>query len=226
MPRILDLFCKAGGASMGYHRAGFEVVGVDIEPQPNYPFEFHQADAFEFFKAHWREFDAYAASPPCQDHSSLKSMMPSEKGTGWMLDAMRGLFIAMLPKPSVLENVMGADMRRDLVLCADRHFGLRTVRHRQFEIRGFTVPQPPHPKGHSAPTSTVKRRKALDAGEHISVTGDVGSYVGVPCMGIDWMTGNELSQAIPPAYTEYIGKHLMEALCGTDGVPRGNGETV
>lgn len=195
---------------MGYHRAGFEVVGVDIDPQPHYPFEFHQGDAFKFLDEHWREFDAVHASPPCHDHSPLRSRSGVD-GTGWMLPAMEDI-ARESPLPMIIENVMSAKMHRDLVLCADRHFGLRTVRHRQFGIYRFTVPQPPHPKGHSAPTSTKRRRACLQAGFHISVTGDVGSYVGPPCLGIDWMDGNELSQAIPPAYTEYIGRALMKEL--------------
>lgn len=208
-PRLLDLFCKAGGAGMGYHRAGFEVVGVDIDPQPNYPFEFHQADAFEYFHEHWKEFDVIHASPPCHDHTPLKSRA-GEDGTGWMLPKMREL-CASLPIPYVIENVMGAHMLPDLILCADRHFGLRTVRHRQFESNVFLI-QPPHPPGHSAPTSTKKRRPCFDAGMLISITGDVGSWLGPACMGIDWMTGSELSQAIPPAYTEYIGRQIMAVL--------------
>jgi DNA (cytosine-5)-methyltransferase 1 len=115
-------------------------------------------------------------------------------------------------KPYVVENVMAArfpaDYPSNLVLCADRHFGLRTVRHRQFRCSGFTVPQLPHTVGHSAPTSTKKRQHDWDRGMHVSVTGDVGRQA----MGIDWMNGNELSQAIPPVYTEYIGRHLLTAL--------------
>lgn len=212
-PLLLDLFCGAGGCSEGYRRAGFDVVGVDINPQPRYPFEFIQTDAINYLRHLSRpnglvaEFAAIHASPPCQDHSPLRSVA-GEHGTGWMLDATRQL-LSTLEVPTVIENVMGAEMRRDVVLCADRHFGLRTVRHRQFEIEGFAVSQPFHPKGHSAPTSTKKRRACWDAGMLISVTGDIGTTIGRAALGIDWMNGNELSQAIPPAYTEYIGGYLM-----------------
>lgn len=206
-PRLLDLFCGAGGCAVGYDRAGFEVVGVDIEHQPRFPFEFHQADALRFLAAHGHEFDAIHASPPCQDHSPLTSVAGFH-GTGWLLGATR-LALSHQERPFVVENVMSAPMRRDLVLCADRHFGLRTVRHRQFELGGFYVPQPYHGAGHSAPTSTRKRRSDFDKGFLISITGDVGSWCGVPCMGIHWMTGDELSQAIPPAYTEFIGRYLI-----------------
>jgi DNA (cytosine-5)-methyltransferase 1 len=208
-PRLLDLFCCAGGAAMGYHRAGFDVVGVDITPQKNYPFEFHQADALEYAKQHWTEFDAIHASPPCQDHSPLKSRA-GEHGTGWLLPATIEL-LSSLDRPFVIENVMGAKMPRDLVLCGE-FFGLRTVRHRKFHIGGFTVEQPAHPRGHKARTSTKKRKTCWDAGLNISVTGDIGSTIGGLALGIDWMNGNELSQAIPPYYTEYIGEQLLAQL--------------
>lgn len=186
--RLLDLFCGAGGAAMGYHRAGFEVVGVDVRPQPRYPFEFHQADATTF---PLDGFDAVHASPPCHDHTPLRS----RAGLPW-----------------VIENVPGATMRHDLVLCGTM-FGLRTIRHRWFEISQHipVLTQIAHPR-HTVRTSTKKRRSDFDAGMFISVTGDVGSYLGPAVMGIDWMTGQELSQAIPPAYTHFIGTQLIEQL--------------
>jgi DNA (cytosine-5)-methyltransferase 1 len=205
MPRLLDLFCGAGGAAMGYHRAGFDVVGVDINPQKNFPFEFHQADAMTF---PLDGFDAIHASPPCQDHSPLKSRA-GEHGTGWMLDATLARLGAQ-PAVWVVENVGAAHNRADLLLCGEM-FGLRTIRHRRFTIdQRFTglLANPPHPK-HSARTSTKKRRACWDAGFHISVTGDIGSTIGGLALGIDWMNGNELSQAIPPAYTEYVGGLLL-----------------
>lgn len=199
---------------MGYHRAGFAVVGVDINPQPRYPFEFHQEDAFGFLAEHAHEFDAIAASPECRDHTPLTSVA-GFKGTAWQLADIIKL-LEDTAKPYVVENVGSARFPEEypdnLILCADRHFGLRTVRHRKFRCVGFDVIQPPHPKGHSAPTSTKKRRHDWDRGMHISITGDVSSWVGPEIMGIDWMNGKELSQAIPPAYTEYIGLQLMAAL--------------
>ncbi|MBV7704646.1 DNA methylase [Nocardia nova] len=212
-PRLLDLYCKAGGASMGYHRAGFDVVGVDIEPQPNYPFEFHQADALAFLAEHGHEFDVIAASPPCHDHSSLASRS-GVNGSGWLLDATLDR-LAGQPVPWVVENVMGAKMRADIVLCGSM-FGLRTYRHRKFAIdpRLLWVPPIPWHPAHTARTSTKDRRRGFDAGANVSITGDVGSWVGPACMGIDWMTGDELSQAIPPAYTEHLGRHLLHTIAG------------
>lgn len=209
-PRLLDLFCGAGGAAMGYHRAGFDVVGVDIAPQPHYPFEFHQGDALEYIAAHGHEFDAIHASPPCQDHSPLKALS-GEHGTGWLLDATMDA-LSHQPAPWAVENVAGAKMPATITLCGGM-FGLRTYRHRKFAIdpRLGLVAVPPHPR-HRALTSTKRRREGFAAGNHVSVTGDTGSWLGPACMGIDWMTGNELSQAIPPAYTEFIGRQLIESL--------------
>lgn len=214
-PLLLDAFCKAGGAGMGYFRAGFDVIGVDIEPQPRYPFMFIRADALAFIRHMGWMFDVLHGSPPCQDHSPLKSRS-GEKGTGWLLPATREAFEAS-GKPWVIENVPGAPMRQDVVYCGEM-FGLRTVRHRWFEsnVSGLWAPPHPlgdeHPRRHLRKTSTIKRRKCLDAGMNISITGDVAPYVGPPCMGIDWMTGDELSQAIPPAYTEHLGRQLIVSI--------------
>ncbi|MFD9550557.1 DNA methylase [Nocardia salmonicida] len=216
-PRLLDLYCKAGGASMGYHRAGFDVVGVDIEPQPRYPFTFHQGDALEFLTAHGHEFDAIGASPPCHDHTPLSSRA-GVNGSGWLLGATLDLLAAQ-PVPWVVENVMGADMRADAVLCGSM-FGLRTYRHRKFAIdtRIPWLPAVPWHPAHTARTSTKHRRTGFAAGMNISITGDVGSWLGPACMGIDWMTGSELAQAIPPAYTQHLGLHLLDHLDNVTGL--------
>lgn len=209
-PRLLDLFCGAGGAAMGYHRAGFDVVGVDINPQPRYPFTFHQADAMTF---PLDGFDAVHASPPCQDHSSLRSRA-GEHGTGWMLDATLDRLAAQ-PAPWVVENVSSAHNRADFLLCGEM-FGLRTVRHRRFTVDprvSLLIPVPAHYR-HRRKTSTKNRISALAEGHNLSVTGNIGVHAGPACMGIDWMTGKELSQAIPPAYTEHIGEYLIRALTG------------
>ncbi|WP_281916547.1 DNA cytosine methyltransferase [Nocardia sputorum] len=213
-PRLLDLYCGAGGASMGYHLAGFDVVGIDITPQPRYPFTFHQGDALEFLAGHGHEFDAIAASPPCHDHSTL-SARAGTNGSGWLLDATLRALQAQ-PLPWIIENVMGAKMRRDIVLCGSM-FGLRTYRHRQFAIdhRLPLLPAVPWHPAHTIRTSAKKRRRDFDAGMHISITGDIGAWLGPACMGIDWMTGPELAQAIPPAYTEHLGRHLLTAITGT-----------
>lgn len=207
-PRMLGLFCSAGGACVGYARAGFEVRGVDIEPQPRYPYEFRQADAFEYLAAHGHEFDVVSASPMCRDHTPLTSVAGTT-GTEWQVTATREALIE-LGKPFVIENVMTAPLRHEgsIVLCAD-NLGLRTVRHRRFEPGGGLVLTQPAHHPHRARTATSRRRERWDQGWHVSITGDVGTYVGPEALGIDWMTGDELSQAIPPAMTELIGRQIL-----------------
>ncbi len=216
-PRLLDLFSCAGGAGTGYARAGFEVVGVDIAPQPRYPFEFHQADALEFLAEHSGEFDAIHASPPCQAYTPLGALHPHKTYPDLVAATRAALDETGLPY--VIENVMSAPLskERSIVLCGGM-FGLRTYRHRRFESR-LPLVAPVHPK-HVIRTATKQRRKLWNEGWHVSITGDVGVYVGPEAMGIDWMSGNELCQAIPPLYTEYIGRQLLAAVTGSaEGVP-------
>lgn len=200
MPRALDLFCKAGGASMGLSRAGFEVTGVDIEAQPRYPFEFHQADAMTF---PLEGFDLIWASPPCQLFCALNTR---EDLSGYpdLIDPIRKRLLES-GIPFIIENVPGAPVRHDLVLCGAM-FGLRSYRHRLFEC-SFPIAGPAHPK-HTIRVNRrgENRRKHWDSGGFITITGDIGTYCGLGAMGIDWMTGNELSEAIPPAYAEHIGR--------------------
>lgn len=203
-PRLLDLYSGGGGAAMGYHLAGFDVTGIDIAPQKNYPFAFIQADAIDYCRRYGHLFDFIHASPPCHDHTPLRALVGTD-GTGWLVAATRAALIAA-GVPWVIENVPGAPLQHYITLCGGM-FGLRTYRHRRFET-SFGMFQPHHPP-HVVKTSTKKRRACWDAGLHISVTGDVGTYVGRLAMGIDWMTGNELSQAIPPAYTRFIGESWL-----------------
>ena len=134
--KLLDLYCGAGGAGVGYHRAGFEVVGVDIAPQPDYPLTFHQGDALAYLVEHWRSFDAVHASPPCQASTALTK--GTNKGRLYvnLIPATREL-LAAIPLPSVIENVPGSDLRRDVVLCGEM-FGLDVIRHRYFEAHRWT----------------------------------------------------------------------------------------
>jgi DNA (cytosine-5)-methyltransferase 1 len=210
-PRLLDLFCGAGGAAMGYHRAGFDVVGVDIKPQPRYPFEFHQADAMTFPLA---GFDAIHASPPCQDHSTLAILRDQAHGTGWMLAATR-IRLQEAGVPWVLENVRGAPMQPHLVLCGCV-VGLGELeRKRLFETWPvlFDLRPPCH---HAKPPVDVtgtggpaSRPKGQRGGIHRKPRNLAHAR---EVMGIDWMTRPELNQAIPPAYTEHIGTQLLDAL--------------
>ena len=142
--RILDLFCGAGGAGMGYHRAGFDVVGVDISPQPNYPFEFYRGDALEYLASYGDRFDAIHASPPCQSSSALTKGTNKGRHYPDLIPATREA-LTRFDVPTVIENVQGSDLRRDVTLCGEM-FGLGVIRHRYFEISRFDVPQPKHVK--------------------------------------------------------------------------------
>lgn len=204
--RILDLFCCAGGAGTGYRRAGFEVVGVDLAPQPRYPFAFIQADALSLDMRFIRSFDAIHASPPCQHYSPLNALSP-EKEYPDLVAPTRALLIDA-DMPWIIENVMSAPLNkaRSVTLCGGM-FGLRTYRHRRFESN-VDLQAPPHPP-HVIRTATKQRKARWAEGWHVSVTGDVGTYVGPAALGIDWMNGDELCQAIPPAFTEHLGRQLL-----------------
>ncbi|GII91149.1 DNA cytosine methyltransferase [Sinosporangium siamense] len=205
--RLLDLFCCAGGASMGYHLAGFDVTGVDIAPQPNYPFDFCQADAIDFVRKHGHKFDVINASPPCQAYTMAQRIRGRIHPD--LIDPLRQVLQAT-GKPYLIENVIGAPLERPVILCGAM-FGLRTYRHRGFETGGgVTVPAPPHPV-HSAPTAKMGR--PVQDGEFMHV---VGNFSGVPLarriMGMPWATRDELREAIPPAYTHYIGRIITSAV--------------
>lgn len=194
---------------MGYHRAGFEVVGVDINPQPRYPFEFHQADALEFLAEHGHEFDAIHASPPCQAYSRA-SQARRNQGHEYpdLLSATRdGLNAAGLPW--VIENVPGAPMRPDYKLCGCQ-FGLDLRRMRWFETSWEGMDLRP-PCFHPYPVvSVVGLGTPTWVRERLGYNPTISDYR--RAMGIDWMNRGELSQAIPPAYCQFIGRHLMAAI--------------
>jgi len=200
--KLLDLFCGAGGAAMGYSRTGFEVVGVDIEPQPNFPFTFHQADALTF---PLDGFDAIHASPPCQAHSQATSFHPGARETHADLIAPTRDLLLDAGVPFVIENVPGAPIRKDVLMCGEM-FGLRLHRHRYFETEGFFVMQPRHAPHHLRGATTNGRQ----ANGHARLV--AGHFADLPgaaqAMGIDWMTRAELAQAIPPSFTEHIGGYL------------------
>ena len=209
--RLLDLYCCAGGCSAGYADAGFDVVGVDIKPQPKYPFEFHQGDAISFLKKHWREFDAVHASPPCQIHSSSTNTWKASGKEYPELIVPTRIALKEYGVPYVIENVPGAPLESPIMLCGTM-FGLPIYRHRMFET-SFNVRQPQHPE-HVAPQVRMGRRPKQ--GEFIQC---VGHFSGVPearkAMQIPWMGQKELAQAIPPVYTRYVGAALLAHLYTT-----------
>jgi DNA (cytosine-5)-methyltransferase 1 len=222
-PRLLDLCCKAGGCSVGYHRAGFEVVGVDIEPQPRYPFEFHQADMFEVLTlAAWRpfldRFDAIHASPLCKAHTSLSSLWPDREWPD-QITPLRPLLEAT-GKPWIIENVVGAPLRDPILICGSMiDPPLDVMRHRLFETN-WGCPEHYWPCRHKlwTPRFPSEHRSQKNLARVVGVYGG-GRYAGSDAlrrkaMGIEWMTRSELTQAIPPAYTEYIGGELLKVLNG------------
>jgi DNA (cytosine-5)-methyltransferase 1 len=200
-PRLLDLFAGAGGSAVGYHRAGFDVVGVDIEPQPRYPFEFHQADALTY---PLDGYDAIHASPPCQAYTQLA------KGDHPRLIEPTRARLQTAGVPYVIENVVGAPLKNWVQLCGSL-FGLRVRRHRRFETN-FPLLVPPcvhrgdivavygdHPEdAYVNPRGGVRRARSIDEARQ--------------AMGIAWMSWDEIREAIPPAYTEFIGGYLLNAL--------------
>jgi len=217
-PKLLDLFCGSGGAAMGYYRAGFDIVGVDNAPQPDYPFEFHQGDAIKYLEAHSGSFDAVHASPPCQAYStgvvSRSSKWNHTKGKDE--PALIGEVHARLEEldlPWVIENVMGARAHMpepSFVLCGSM-FDRPIPRHRVFASNiGVTAPEHPNCRG-------LAKRSAAEFGwdyRDMSVTGK-GRRAGTSerwsfLLGIYWpMRQHGLAEAIPPTYTEFIGRELM-----------------
>ena len=211
-PRLLDLFCCAGGAGVGYSRAGFEVVGVDNKAQPNYPLPFIRGDALKLDPEFIASFDAIHASPPCQSYSDLAKR--NGNGHMWprLIEPVRDMLIAS-GLPYVIENVDGAPLLNPVVLCGTMFKGLRVIRHRLFEAN-FLIMVPPHgkhPKVHTFDKRKSHYGKTNDMIDFVQVTGGGNCTIAAAreAMGIDWMTKNELNEAIPPAYTHFIGKQLF-----------------
>jgi DNA (cytosine-5)-methyltransferase 1 len=219
-PRLLDLFCGAGGCSVGYHRAGFDVVGVDTCDQPNYPFEFHRADAVDvlmtflacghYHRLSLRDFAAIHASPPCQAYTVGRHIHDSGDRHPDLVDPVRDMLIRC-GKPWVIENVPGAPMSGYSAVLCGLMFGLRVLRHRLFES-SFLLMTPPHPRHPSGSLTGAGTGYSTGREGFVCVAGN--NFVreaGAAAMGIDWMkTRRELANAIPPAYCEFVGRQLLE----------------
>lgn len=215
-PLLLDLFCGAGGASMGYHRAGFDCIGVDIKPQPHYPFEFHQGDALDYFKKHGHKYDVIHASPPCQAFTAMNRMW-NKKEHPDLLTPTRKILLT-LRKPYIIENVPGAPLILPILLCGSM-FNLGTEthqlrRHRYFETN-ILFPLYPicrHRKqviGIYGDHARCRRRKIKKHEKGVDFPDKDKVRLASTAMGIDWMNWRELTQAVPPAYTEWLGKKIL-----------------
>ncbi|GGR33841.1 hypothetical protein GCM10010497_40850 [Streptomyces cinereoruber] len=219
-PLLLDLFCCAGGAAMGYRRAGFDVVGVDIRPRPNYPFAFIRADALEYLAdliatGEIERFALVHTSPPCQAGCALTVGTNRSKGWG-------GTHVDLVPPTRVLLEASGlpyvieqpngrAKIRKDLTLCGEQ-FSLGVLRHRNFELGRWSVTRPAHPK-HRGRVRGWRHGEFFD-GPYVAAYGNGGGKPSVPelqaAMGITWTdVREELTEAIPPAYTHWIGAQFL-----------------
>ena len=200
---------------MGYWRAGFEVVGVDIESQPNYPFQMVQADALDLDIDYLRTFDAIHASPPCQAYSVTSYR--TKNGHAWpkLIEPVRSK-LDESQRPYVIENVVGAPLQNYIVLCGTMFLGLRVLRHRLFETN-FPIFAPGHRKHPLVHTLDKRKRhygKTDENKDFVTVTGGGNCSIDAAkdAMGIDWMTKKEMNEAIPPAYAEFVGESLRRLM--------------
>lgn len=205
--KLLDLYCCQGGASSGYVKAGFTVTGIDLYPQPKYPYHFIQSDAIDYLLEHGHKYNFIHASPPCQGYSNLTPESHKGKYKKSISDLRK--ILCKLNIPYCIENVAGAksEMINPLVLCGSM-FNLRTQRHRLFET-SFKIGSPRKCDHSLLPllvttASKASREKRFKLGiKPKSVSNSVLAY------GIDWMDFNGLKECIPPAYTEYIGLQYL-----------------
>lgn len=211
-PRVLDGCCGAGGAAMGYWQAGYDVVGADIVDQPRYPFPFRRANILD---TSFDGFDLVHVSPPCQRYSDLAYRNGNADDWPDLIGPVRDR-LDVWGGPYVMENVEGAPLLDPVMLCGTMFPGLRVIRHRLFESN-YPIDVPEH--GRHPRVFTYDLRKAhygrLDQNTaFVQVTGGGNATVANKrdAMGIDWMTGAELNEAIPPAYTRHIGAQLRRHL--------------
>ena len=218
--RLLDLFCGAGGCAVGYHQAGFmDITGVDIVSMPRYPFRFIQADALEYVARHGHEFDVIHASPPCQAYTGMRQITLSRFGSALehpdLIDPVRKALIAT-GKPYVIENVQNSPLDTQFILCGAALGLPHIARHRHFESNILLLGAPKC--AHLRNAYTIGVYGAKPDGRRVSYRRHrlcrVASSVDEARreMGIDWMNWDEIREAIPPVYTKWIGKRLIEVL--------------
>lgn len=210
--KLLDLYCKAGGASKGYQLAGFEVVGVDIKKQKRYPYEFIQADCLELMKdmEFLRSFDVITASPPCQTHSITQHLRNAQGKSTDKIDLIPQTREALVAsgKPYVIENVPGSPLINPIKMCGSA-FGLKVRRHRLFESNIQLTSSICNHKEQGKPVGIYgSMRDEIPKGGHTAKSIEQAREA----MGIDWMIWGELVEAIPPVYTETIGKQILSVL--------------
>jgi DNA (cytosine-5)-methyltransferase 1 len=210
--KLLDLYCKAGGASKGYADAGFEVTGIDIKKQKRYPFTFIQADCLEVLKDldYLRTFDVIAASPPCQTHSATKHLRVAQGKTTDKVDLIPQTREALIAsgKPYIIENVPGAPLINPVQFCGSS-FGLKVRRHRLFESNLALTGSSCKHKEQGRPVGVYGSMKdEIPSGGRTAKTIEEAREA----MGIEWMIWGELVEAIPPVYTYEIGKQLVSLL--------------
>jgi DNA (cytosine-5)-methyltransferase 1 len=211
-PKLLDLYCKAGGASMGYHQAGFEVIGIDIKKQKRYPFEFIQADALEVLQDidYLKTFDVLAGSPPCQTHSITQHLRNAQGKSTDKIDLIpqtREGFIKS-GKPYIIENVPGAPLINPVVMCGSS-FDLKVRRHRLFESNLELTGSVCDHKKQGKPVGIYgSMRDEIPNGGHTAKSIEQAREA----MGIDWMIWGELVEAIPPIYTKTLGEQIIGQL--------------
>lgn len=220
-PILLDLFCCAGGAAYGYHQAGFDIVGVDINPQPNYPFTFIQADAIQYVAEHGDKYALRHASPPCQAFSKTRTL---HTNTHPDLVAATREALQAVDGPYIIENVVGAPLDNPLMLCGTEFnltardvdgTPLKLLRHRLFESN-----MPLMGAGGCRHDPNILTASVYGAGggwtpAHRDSPKRRGGYVPHTdvcreLLGVDWTTKHELSQVVPPAFTEYLGRQAMD----------------
>ena len=225
---MLDLFCGGGGASMGYFKAGFKVIGVDDKPQDNYPFTFIQSDALEYLRDKGHKYTFIHASPPCQKYSRAKGLSKARNNNQYgdhadLIEPTRRLLLD-LNAQYIIENVPGSPLINPLKLYGSQ-FGLKTQRQRWFEtnINGLMEPNNP-----------MYRMKTPSAGNGVGPDGSIsicGSggvrglnskeilvYWSKALGGVEWMTRKEMSQCIPPIYTEFLGKQILGLVNATTAI--------
>jgi site-specific DNA-cytosine methylase len=225
--KLLDLFCCCGGISKGYHDSGFECTGIDINDNHKYPYNFIHSDVFKLPISFFEQFDLIHASPPCQGYLLNRRNDESDKYSSIRhIDKVRDILLKT-GKPFVIENVVGSPLRKDLMLCGEM-FGLKLIRHRIFEIHGFTVMQPPHLKhklsvkdgtavavwsGGIKPGFWGNKQKEKEYKEYRKTLKKHDIIDWQNAIGIDWVNDkNHLSQMIPPLYSKYIGLQFLKPL--------------